>query len=285
MTLRMPSLGCTASRCWKKRHGVGNRPWGKTSSPGDGPPPLGQRVDAGGGGLAAVAGGVDGSHRRAVDGVGGDAPGHERLEHADLGRAPGAAAGEDEGGADTAPQHPGPAVAGEPPPTSCPAPASRRAGPGPMKTPPGSTGPGVVTRRAPSGVGVGCHRGLVGTVAVTRPVRPVGPGRHGHAAPPSGRPRRPGPRWRRRRRRRPRRRRRSCRELRPVPGGARGHPRAGDVHDHLQVTGGPRPTPAPRGSFRAAARSRGRSGPSSHPSGIVGRCPQQRRRPRSADAS
>ena len=32
MTLRMPSLGCTDSRCWKNRHGVGNRPWGNTSS-------------------------------------------------------------------------------------------------------------------------------------------------------------------------------------------------------------------------------------------------------------
>jgi hypothetical protein len=32
MILRMPKLGWTDSRCWKNRQGVGNRPWGNTSS-------------------------------------------------------------------------------------------------------------------------------------------------------------------------------------------------------------------------------------------------------------
>ena len=130
MTFRMPSSGWTDSRCWKKRHGVGKRPWGNTSSRVMARHRSANCVDPGGGGLAAVPGGVDGPDRRAVDRVGGDAPGHEGLEHADLGGAPGPAAREDERGADPAPQHPRPAVAGEPPRRSCrirPA-----AGPGPV---------------------------------------------------------------------------------------------------------------------------------------------------------
>ncbi len=77
-------------------------------------PEGGHPLDAGWGGVTGEAGGVDGADRGPVDVVGRDAPGHQGLEHADLGRPPGPAAGEDEGGAGFAPagvQVPGPGPA------------------------------------------------------------------------------------------------------------------------------------------------------------------------------
>ena len=233
MTLRMPSLGWTDSRCWKKRHGVGNRPWGKTSSRVMARHRSAKRVDARRGGLAAVPGGVDGPDRGAVDGVGGDAPGHEGLEHADLGRPPGPATGEDEGGADPAPQHPGPAVAGEPPRGVAGAgqppgrarshedPAGEDRARGRSRVASFGVEPGAtaVLGVACAGVAPDWVRGRAAPTAA-----PAGRGRDGHGAAPSGPPPRPGRGSQPRRRRRRRRRRRSCRGLRRVPGGDPGTP-------------------------------------------------------------
>ena len=96
---RSPELECTDGRFCKKAHGPSSGPRGKMSVPFTPRQMSAIRSAFSTVGLAGVRGAVDGADRCAEDPVGPDAAPDELLQHADLDRAPAAAAGEDEGGA------------------------------------------------------------------------------------------------------------------------------------------------------------------------------------------
>src|SRR5579875_3440939 len=100
----------------------GHATLGKDVVPGDPAPDGGEVLHSGRVGSAGEPRAVDGADRGAVHGVGGDAPGHQCLQHAHLGCPPCPAPGEDE-------RRPGPASQeSDPSPPRYPAPARAAGG-------------------------------------------------------------------------------------------------------------------------------------------------------------
>ena len=149
-----------------------------------------------------------------------------------------------------------------------------------MNTPPGSTGPvGVVTRGASLGVPERGEAGTAsgGSVAACRSAW-QGPGDAVAPHPPTDRHDAQDEDGGHEHAEDARRRRRSCRELRRVPGGARGHP----VPVTSMTTPAVPADPAgagPRGRFSRPGAGAGGTvrSPRTHPWGIVGPCPTERR--------